>query len=151
MKKKKWKRREEKEENNKKKKSKSYTKKEKPKKVRAYGRTGTFWPQNIAERISEATMGAEGARDRGKKKALNLGGPTSIDFAYFWESNYKQRSCDGRAQRPVWCGNELKKTGARSARARTRGQNTLVPVYFCAVSDSRCFSIGFYRMQRRRT
>ncbi len=32
----------------------------------------------------------------------------------------------GGAQRPVWCGNELKKTGARSARARTRGQNPLV-------------------------
>jgi hypothetical protein len=32
----------------------------------------------------------------------------------------------GGAQRPVWCGNELIKTGARSARARTRGQNTLV-------------------------
>jgi hypothetical protein len=66
---------------------------------------------------------------RGKKKALNLGGPSSIDLAYFWGSNYKQRSCDGRgggAQRPVWCGNELKKTGARSARARTRGQNPLV-------------------------
>ena len=33
---------------------------------------------------------------------------------------------DGGAQRPVWRGNEPKKTGARSARARTRGQNTLV-------------------------
>jgi hypothetical protein len=32
----------------------------------------------------------------------------------------------GGAQRPVWYGNELIKTGARSARARTRGQNTLV-------------------------
>jgi hypothetical protein len=31
----------------------------------------------------------------------------------------KQRSCDGR-------GNAPKKTGARSARARTRGQNLLV-------------------------
>jgi hypothetical protein len=30
------------------------------------------------------------------------------------------------AQRPVLRGNELKKTGARSARARTRGQNPLV-------------------------
>ncbi len=29
----------------------------------------------------------------------------------------------GGAQRPVLCINELKKTGARSARARTRGQN----------------------------
>jgi hypothetical protein len=39
-----------------------------------------------------------------------------------------QRSCDGGggAQRPVLCVNELKKTGARSARARTRGQNPLV-------------------------
>ncbi len=32
----------------------------------------------------------------------------------------------GGAQRPVWGGNELKKTGARSARACTRGQNPLV-------------------------
>ncbi len=32
----------------------------------------------------------------------------------------------GGAQRPVWHGNEPKKMGARSARARTRGQNTLV-------------------------
>jgi len=40
----------------------------------------------------------------------------------------EQRSCDGRggAQRPVGRGNEPKKTGARSARARTRGQNPLV-------------------------
>jgi hypothetical protein len=30
------------------------------------------------------------------------------------------------AQRPVWGGSEFKKTGARSARARTRGQNPLV-------------------------
>jgi hypothetical protein len=35
----------------------------------------------------------------------------------------------GGAQRPVWLGNEPKKTGARSARARTRGQNPLVPSY----------------------
>jgi hypothetical protein len=27
---------------------------------------------------------------------------------------------------PVWGGSEFKKTGARSARARTRGQNPLV-------------------------
>ncbi len=32
----------------------------------------------------------------------------------------------GAAQRSVWRGNEPKKTGARSARARTRGQNPLV-------------------------
>jgi hypothetical protein len=30
------------------------------------------------------------------------------------------------AQRPVGRGNEIKMTGARSARARTRGQNPLV-------------------------
>ncbi len=65
---------------------------------------------------------------RGKKKALDVGGPSSIDFVYFWGSNNKQRSCDGRggAQRPVSCGNELKMMGARSARTRTRGQNPLV-------------------------
>jgi len=41
MNKKEIKRREEKEENNKKKRPKNYIKKEKPKKIRAYGRTGT--------------------------------------------------------------------------------------------------------------
>jgi hypothetical protein len=34
----------------------------------------------------------------------------------------------GGAQRPVFRGNELKKTVARSARARTRGQNPLVVI-----------------------
>ncbi len=40
----------------------------------------------------------------------------------------KQRSCDGRGARSAPFGmlNEPKKTGARSARARTRGQNPLV-------------------------
>ncbi len=67
-----------------------------------------------------------------KEKALDVGGQSLIDFAYFWGSNNKQRSCDRRgegAQRSVWCGNELKETGARSARARTLGQNPLVIIY----------------------
>ncbi len=34
------------------------------------------------------------------------------------------------AQRPVWHANDPKKTGARSARARTRGQNPLVFAMF---------------------
>jgi hypothetical protein len=59
----------------------------------------------------------------GKKKAFDVGGPSSIDFIYFGGLNEKQRSCDGGggAQRPVLRGNEVKKTGAR-----TRGQNPLV-------------------------
>ena len=43
----------------------------------------------------------------------------------FWEPMYmKQRSCDGRGARSAPFGmlNEPNKTGARSARARTRGQ-----------------------------
>ncbi len=71
----------------------------------------------------------------GKKKAFDVGSPSSIDFIYFWGSNEKQRSCDGRgevgAQRPVLRSNELKKTGARSARVRTRGQNPLVTIGLC--------------------
>ena len=43
--------------------------------------------------------------------------------------NMKLRWAGGDAQRPVWCGNEPKKTGARSAWARTRGQNPLVTIY----------------------
>jgi hypothetical protein len=64
------------------------------------------------------------------EKSLSRGRPEfdSFFFIYFQGSNKKQRSCDGRggAQRPIWLGNEPKKTGARSARARTRGQNPLV-------------------------
>jgi hypothetical protein len=48
---------------------------------------------------------------------------------YFLGSNKKQRCCDGReggGRAPFGGANVLKKTGARSARARTRGQNRLV-------------------------
>jgi hypothetical protein len=39
----------------------------------------------------------------------------------------EQRSCEGGGRAaPVWRVYEPKKTGARSARARTRGQNPLV-------------------------
>ncbi len=59
----------------------------------------------------------------GKKRAFDVGGPSSIDFIYFWGSNEKQRSCVGRgggAQRPVCVAMSSKR------RARTRGQNPLV-------------------------
>jgi hypothetical protein len=36
------------------------------------------------------------------------------------------------AQRPIWGVSEIKKMGARSARARTRGQNPLVE-YICSL------------------
>ena len=51
-----------------------------------------------------------------------------LEIVHFSGMNKKQRSCDGwwGAQRPVRRGNEPKKTGARSAQARTRGQNPLV-------------------------
>jgi hypothetical protein len=64
------------------------------------------------------------------------GGPSSglkgsilfLEIVHFSGMNKKQRSCDGwwGAQRPVRRGNEPKKTGARSAPARTRGQNPIV-------------------------
>jgi hypothetical protein len=41
----------------------------------------------------------------------------------------------GGAQRPVWRGNAPKKTGARSARARTRGQNPLVMFRITYIAD----------------
>ncbi len=82
--------------------------------------------------ICEAAMGGAGAGDLifhslcGKKKALDVGGPSSIDCKYFWGSNKKQRSCDGRggAQRPVWRGNEPKKTDTD----RTASQVTVAAV-----------------------
>ncbi len=52
-----------------------------------------------------------------------------LEIVYFFILG-EQQNCDGRggggAQRPVGSGNEPKKTGARSTRARTRGQNPLV-------------------------
>jgi hypothetical protein len=50
-------------------------------------------------------------------------------FFYFWGMNEKQRSCDGGwGARSALFGVAMnpKKTGAHSARARTRGQNPLV-------------------------
>jgi hypothetical protein len=35
----------------------------------------------------------------GVKKALDVGGPSWIDFIYFWGLNEKQRSCDGQRGR----------------------------------------------------
>ncbi len=46
----------------------------------------------------------------------------------------------GRAA-PRWGGNEPKKTGARSARARTRGQNPLVSNMNAAANRKK----GFYK------
>jgi hypothetical protein len=47
-------------------------------------------------------------------------------FYLFLGSSEAAMGGRGGAQRPVGPGNESKKTGARSARARTRGQNPLV-------------------------
>jgi hypothetical protein len=63
------------------------------------------------------------------KNALDVGGPSSIDFIYFWGSDKQSNTMgEGGVARsaPVWGNNKLKKTGARSARARTRGKNPLV-------------------------
>ncbi len=51
-----------------------------------------------------------------------------IDFMFFWGSKNKQRSCDGRGGRAASrLGVAMSsKRRARSARARTRGQNPLV-------------------------
>ncbi len=117
------KRREEKEENNQKERSKNKRKNKKTKKNwGVWSRSG--WGQGNSYFIASVVSVVQW-----KEKSFNVGGPSSIDFIYFWGSNKKQQ-CDGRggggAQRPVWGGINLKKTGARSARAHTRGQNPLV-------------------------
>jgi hypothetical protein len=67
------------------------------------------------------------------EKSLSRGRP---EFDSFFNSIFgdRIRSSEaamggGGAQRPVWLGNEPKKTGARSAGARTRGQNPLMQEY----------------------
>ncbi len=136
MNKKKLKRREEKEENNKKKRSKAIQKKKNRKSqgVQSHRYILTLKYCRKDQRSCDGQGRDKGPHisqplcSCGKKEVLDVGGQSSIHLAYFWGSNNKQRSCDGRggAQRPVWCGNELKKTGAHSAQARTRGQNPLV-------------------------
>jgi hypothetical protein len=71
-----------------------------------------------------------------EKKALDVGGPSLIDFIYFWGRIRSSEAAmgGGGAQRPLWGCNDLKKTGARSARARTRGQNPLV-IYILLYSN----------------
>jgi hypothetical protein len=64
-----------------------------------------------------------------KEKTLEVDGASSIYFIYFFGCrirNSEAATSGGGAQRPVWRVNEPEKTGARSARARTRGQNPLV-------------------------
>jgi hypothetical protein len=54
------------------------------------------------------------------------GGGTEFDRFYLFLGSSKAAMGGGGAQHPVGRGNESKKTRARSARARTRGQNPLV-------------------------
>ena len=56
---------------------------------------------------------APGGPSSGLKESISF---LEIVYFLFWE---EQRSCNGRVYEP-------KKTGARSVRARTRGQNPLV-------------------------
>ena len=82
------KRSEEKEENNQKERSKNKRKKKKRKKIGAYGRDRGGGHGNsyfIASVVSVVQW---------KEKSFNVGGPSSIDFIYFWGSNKKQQ-CDG--------------------------------------------------------
>ncbi len=65
-----------------------------------------------------------GGPSLGLKEALVSGNSKFIFLADEYEA--AKLRWTGGAQRPVWRGNAPKKTGARSARARTRGQNPLV-------------------------
>jgi hypothetical protein len=96
-----------------------------------------LFTQKIVTKLSKVWVWDPGfeIRDPGPGKNLfripdpdpGSGSATLLEIVDFLSLG-EQRSCDGRggAQRPVGRGNEPKKTGVRSARARTRGQNTLV-------------------------
>ena len=57
------------------------------------------------------------------------------------EDRSSEAAMGGGAQRPVLCVNDHKKTGARSARARTRGQNPLVYHIFIQGTLSVCVCV----------
>jgi hypothetical protein len=62
----------------------------------------------------------------GKKKALDVGGPSSIDFIYFLGSNMKNNAMGeggGARSAPVWGNNTLKKTGAHARQKPTSRLN----------------------------
>ncbi len=83
----------------------------------------------FAERNSEAAMGKMGSRT-GWRPEYRPEGKHFVSGQFFiFGDAAKLRWAGGGVQRPVWGGNELKKTGACSARARTCGQNPLVFKY----------------------
>ncbi len=118
--------------------SKTKQKKNRKKLVRMVAPVYTFDPKILPEGSAKLRWAGRGAGDliaygmrySGKKKVLDVGGPSWIDLMYFWGSNKKLRWA-GRGARSVLLGggNELKKTVVRGARARTRGQNPLVKRY----------------------
>jgi hypothetical protein len=65
----------------------------------------------------------------GPEGILFVSGNTVV-YSFILGGAAKLRWAGGGAKRPDGHGNELKKTGARSARARTRGQNPLVSYSF---------------------
>jgi hypothetical protein len=56
-------------------------------------------------------------------------GPEGMHLFFIFGGAAKLRWAGRGTQRPIWHVNEPNKTGARSARARTRGQNPLVYKY----------------------
>ena len=93
----------------------------------------------------------------GKKKALDVGGPSSTDLIYFWGSNKKQRSCDGRwggraAPRLAWQWAQkdgcAQRTGAHARPKLTSlsyiylGSSVCHPVCHPVIFLSSCHSCG---------
>ncbi len=104
-----------------------------------WGRTETWlWPQKYCREDQRSCDGRGGGQGTSyliasvvqwKEKTLDVGGPSSIYFIYIFGGrirNSEAATSRRGAQRPVWRVNEPEKTGARSPRARTRGQNPLV-------------------------
>jgi hypothetical protein len=61
-----------------------------------------FTSKILPEGSAKAAIGGAGAGDLifhslcGPVESLDVSGPSSIDCKYFWGSNKKKRSCDGR-------------------------------------------------------
>jgi hypothetical protein len=75
-------------------------------------------------RWSSGEIYAPGGPSSGQKRSILF-----LDYSFYFAECSEAAMGGGGAQRPVWHVNEPKKTGARSARARTRGQNPLVTQY----------------------
>ncbi len=115
-----------------------------------------FDPKILLEGSSKLRWAGRGPSvcmwSNGKKKAFDVGGPSSIDFIYFWGSNEKQRSCDGRgggARSALFAWQWAQKDGCAQrtgAHARPKPTSLIIIIYEKMIHSCSHFTYHIYCM-----